>query len=126
MTTFWPFPVSCITPAHSASRCKYCQRCYQSCCAFEDVIVHHSACLPIITAFFPFICKAVPNHADRCRVKEGIFASVGIFATMSCAIYVNMRILCMFFFNSADLPLPLLWYFIDFHRIFFVTKSKVL
>jgi len=60
------------------------------------------------------------------RVKGGIFARVGIFATISCAIYVNMRILCMFFFSSADLPLPLLWYVIDFHRISFVTKSKVL
>jgi len=67
------------------------------------------------------------EHLFLCiRVKGGIFARVGIFATISCAIYVNMRILCMFLFNSADLPLPMLWYFIDFQRIFFVTKSKVL
>jgi len=32
------------------------------------------------------------------RVKGGIFARVAISATINCVIYVNMRILCMFFF----------------------------
>ena len=59
-----------------------------------------------------------------CRVKWGIFARVGIFTIISCAIHVNMCILCMFFFNSADLPLPLLWYFIDFIAFFLWQKAK--
>ena len=56
----------------------------------------------------------------------GIFATAGVFATIKCVIYVDVHNLCMFSFDFADVHVPPLGCIIGFHRLFFVTISKIL
>ena len=56
----------------------------------------------------------------------GIFATAGVFATTKCVIYIVVHNLCMFSFDFADVRVPPPACIIGFHRIFFVTISKIL